>query len=134
MKIVAIPEKMQKFYGTGIMLHPDIEMVEAMIQEIPFGKVATIDTLCEKLAQDHNTNITCPMRTGNFVKAITEACSNSNGSIPFWRVIRKNHLLINSPFTELCAENLKKEGIQVKRNSKGEFVVHEVESRLFAFS
>ena len=35
MKKVAIPEKMQKFYGTGTMLHPDKEVVAALIKEIP---------------------------------------------------------------------------------------------------
>ena len=133
MKKVAIPEKMQKFYGTGIMLHPDKEMIVAMMQKIPVGKVTTIDNLCRKLAQEHRTNVTCPMRTSNFVKTITETCSNDNTITPFWRVIRKNHLLVNSPFTELCAEHLKKEGFHINRNSKGEFEVLDVESRLFTF-
>ena len=34
MKKVAIPEKMQKVYGSGTMLHPDKEMVESLIKEI----------------------------------------------------------------------------------------------------
>ncbi|MGD1958080.1 MAG: hypothetical protein ACFB2Y_04460 [Fulvivirga sp.] len=129
MKKVAIPEKMQKFYGTGTMLHPDKEM----IKEIPAGQVTTIDALCRKLAYDHNTDVTCPMRTNNFIKAVTETYSDGSRSIPFWRVIRKNHQLINSHSTELCAENLKKEGFQVNENNKGEFEGLNVEKRLFTF-
>ena len=133
MKKVAIPAKMQKFYGIGTMLHPGKEMVEAMIKEIPVGKVATIDSLCHRLALDHDTNVTCPMRTSHLVKAIMETSAGSSASIPCWRVIRKNHLLINSPFTPLCAENLEKEGFQVSQNSKGEFKVQNIEDRLFTF-
>ncbi|MEQ8473560.1 MAG: MGMT family protein [Marinoscillum sp.] len=133
MKKTAIPEKMQKFYGTGTMLHPDKEIVESVINEIPSGRVATIDSICEKLARDHDANVTCPMRTTNFVKTITGIHSDCNESIPFWRVIRKDHLLINSPFTARCAENLEKEGFRVNPNTKGELKVQNVEDRLFTF-
>lgn len=133
MKKIIIPEKMQKFYGTGIMLHPDKEMVEEMIQKIPYGKITTIDVFCQKLARDHHANVTCPMRTGNFVKAITKTHANSGVSIPFWRIIRKNLLLINSPFTEICAENLENEGFQINQTNKGAFEVLCVENRLFTF-
>ncbi|MEM0939158.1 MAG: hypothetical protein AAGI25_05110 [Bacteroidota bacterium] len=134
MKKVAIPEKMQKFYGTGTMLHPDQQMVELVIKEIPVGRVATIDSLCQRLALDHDTDVTCPMRTANFLKTIAEMHSelNDNESIPFWRVIRKNHLLIKSSFTARCAENLEKEGFQVN-HSKGEFKVLNAKGRLFTF-
>lgn len=133
MKIVAIPEKMEKFYGSGTMLHPDQELVENIIKEIPAGQVATIDSLCQRLAQDHETNVTCPMRTSNFVKIISETYFESDVSVPFWRVIRKNHLLINSSFAKQCAEILEKEGFQVDQNSKGEFKVRNAEDRLFTF-
>ncbi len=134
MKKVAIPEKMQKFYGIGTMLHPDIEMVESVIKEIPVGKVATIDSVCKRLARDHDTDVTCPMRTTNFVKTITEIHSAQDEPIPFWRVVRKNHMLINSNFTILCAENLGKEGFKLLKNRKGEFQVQNLEDRLFTFS
>ena len=133
MKKVAIPEKMQKFYGIGTMLHPDKALVENILREIPIGKVATIDSLCQRLARDHNTDVTCPMRTGNLVKALMETTADRSASIPCWRVIRKNHLLINSPFTALCAENLEKEGFQVNQNSRGEFKVLNAKDRLFTF-
>ncbi len=115
------------------MLHPDKEMIESVIKEIPAGKIATIDSLCDRLARDYDTNVTCPMRTTNFVKTIAEIRSRSHESIPFWRVVRKNYLLINSPLTALCAENLEKEGFQVNQNSKGEFKVQNPEDQLLTF-
>lgn len=134
MKKVEIPLKMQKFYGSGIMLHPDKEMIESLLRKVPKGKVVTIDELCQKMAHDHQTNVTCPMRTSNIIKSITEASVNDKSPIPFWRVVRKNHLLINSAFTEICASNLKKEGLEVKQNNKEEFKLLNVEERLFSFS
>lgn len=134
MKKVAIPEKMEKFYGTGTILHPDQEMIEEMIREIPSGKVATVDAVCQKLAEDHDTNVTCPMRTSNFVKTITKIYADNTGSIPFWRVIGKNHRLINSAFVYMCVERLEKEGFGVKESGKGEFEVLDIENRLFTFA
>ncbi len=133
MNIVPIPEKMQKFYGTGTMLHPDKEMVAELVQEIPFGKVATIDTICAKMAKQQNTDVACPMRTGNFVKALTEMYSDKETLIPYWRVIRNNHLLINSPLTEKCAELLIQEGFNLQQNSKGVYKVNGLDGRLYAF-
>lgn len=111
------------------MLRPDIEVVESALSKIPVGRVVTIASLCDQLARDHDTNITCPMRTTNFVKTLTEIHSDHKW-VPFWRVIRNNHLLIRSPFTEICAEYLSKEGFQINQNSKGEFKVVEAGSRL----
>lgn len=55
MKKVLIPEKMQRFYGTGTMLHPDRGMIESIIKEIPAGCIATIATLCTRLAPEFDT-------------------------------------------------------------------------------
>ncbi|MDN5204532.1 MGMT family protein [Fulvivirgaceae bacterium BMA10] len=135
MRIVDIPVTMQKFYGQGSMLHPDQNMIAELLQKIPYGKVAIIDSLCEKMAYDHGTDVTCPMRTSAAIKKISKlmALNEQKNSIPFWRVIRKNHLLINSPFTDLCATNLRKEGFRIDRTSKGEFKVQKLEERLFTF-
>ncbi|MEM6261965.1 MAG: hypothetical protein AAGI38_05620 [Bacteroidota bacterium] len=133
MKKVPIPAKMQKFYGIGTMLHPDQEMVVSLLKEIPEGRVATIDSLCDRLARDHGTDVTCPMRTTNFIKKITALYSDGHESVPFWRVIRKNHLLINSPLITLCAEKLENEGFHLTQNSKGDVKVQQLGGRLFSF-
>ena len=71
-----------------------------------------------------------PCGQENLVKEIMKTTAD-DGSIPFWRIIRKNHLLINSPYTELCAENLRKEGFQVNQTGKGAFRVEDAEDQLF---
>lgn len=133
MKKVAIPSKMEKFYGAGTMLHPDKESVEELLAIVPLGKVATIDSICQKLARDNQTNVTCPMRTGNFVKRIIESSYNEETDLPFWRIIRKNYMLINSELINECADRLREEGFEVRQNSKGEFTVLNAEKRLFNY-
>lgn len=133
MKKVSIPEKMQKFYGVGIMLHPDIEMVEELVKLIPHGKVATIDTICQKLAGDYGAKVTCPMRTASAIKSIAELTSLNDVSVPFWRIIRKNHLLINSSQIERCVDNLVQEGFKLSQTAKGDFKLMDINEKLFAF-
>lgn len=72
-KIIQIPEKMEKYYGSGNMLHPELSMVEELVDLIPRGSVATLDTLTKQLANRYGTNVTCPMRTVNHLKRLSKA-------------------------------------------------------------
>ncbi len=136
MKIVSIPPKMERFYGSGSMLHPDRFMVEDLIRKIPQGRIVFIETLCKKMAEDHGTNISCPMRTTNFIKKIIAESTSGVQSdpIPFWRVTRNNHKLINYPNLETGIAALQKEGVQVRGNNKGEFEVCHAGDLLFSFT
>ena len=133
MKTVAIPEKMEKFYGTGTMLHPDQDLIEDLLRKIPQGKVATIDTLCEKMASDHGTNVTCPMCTSNILKKMAEHLSTMEASIPFWRIIRANLLLINSKNLDFSVARLEEEGWQLERTKKGDYELLTKGKELFRF-
>ena len=114
-KIVPIPIKMEKFYGKGKMLHPSVEEVEMLIKTIPKGYVVTIDTIAKRLAKDFDTDVTCPMRTGNAVRKIAERFSSDtiNYEIPFWRVIRSNNLVIKYKNFEFWASQLEDEGFKL---------------------
>ena len=123
--IVPIPAKMEKYYGAGMMLHPAVEVVENAIAAIPYGKVATIDTLCQKLSIDFGTDVTCPMRTGNAIKKIIGKYieHEPEAAVPFWRVIRGNEMLINSKHVDTCALRLKKESFKLHYTEKGDIKV-----------
>ena len=110
--IVDIPSKMEKFYGKGTMLHPSIDSVEEIIQKIPKGYVATIDTITKQLSKDYATDVTCPMRTGNIIKKISERYTKESidSQLPFWRVIRKDKKVIKSKNYEFSAALLEDEG------------------------
>ncbi len=110
--IVTIPPKMERYYGKGTMLHPAHELVEEAIERIPEGKVATIDALCRKLAQDSGTTVTCPMRTGNAIKRMAQqTVDGQNDNLPpVWRMLRKDHTMLKLQNLPFWAAKLEEEG------------------------
>ncbi|WP_298475929.1 MGMT family protein [uncultured Maribacter sp.] len=134
-KIVDIPTKMEKFYGKGKMLHPSIEEIEELVKTIPKGFVATIDALAKRLAKDFGTDVTCPMRTGNAIKKISERYSNDNIDLktPFWRVIRSDKMIIKSKNFEFCASKIEDEGFKLLFTKSGAIKLDVNGNRMFFF-
>ncbi len=134
-KIVPVPEKMQKFYGVGQMLHPAMEMVEELIALIPKGKVVTIDAIAKKLATNYNTDVTCPMRTGNHLKSISKmyTLDNFKNSMPFWRVIRTDKRMLKLNNYEYWAAQLEKEGFTLEYTKSNEVKIKLSEDQLYLF-
>ena len=134
-KIVDVPEKMEKFYGKGTMLHPSIKEVEELLKEIPKGKITTLEVLGKKLAEDYGTDVTCPMRTGNAIKKISERYLKStiDFQVPFWRVIRSNKLVIKSKNIELMASQIEDEGFRLTYNKSDIIKVNINEESLYRF-
>ncbi len=128
-KIVPVPEKMEKYFGRGTMLHPDIEMIEELIEKIPKGKVTTTDTLAKKLAADFGSDVTCPMRTGNHLKSLSKMDSN----VPFWRVIKTDRKMIKLHDYEHWAAVLEKEGFKLQFTKSNDIKVLAQESQIFQF-
>lgn len=114
-KIIDIPEKMEKYYGRGKMLHPSVEMVEDVIRLIPLGSVATIDTIAKKMANEAGVDVSCPLRTGNAIKEIANRFLELplDQEIPFWRALKKDGKVIKSNNYELAATRLEEEGFQM---------------------
>lgn len=113
-KIVQIPQKMEKFYGKGTMLHPDIVRVKELIDQIPPGKIATIDLLAKKMAMDVGANVSCPMRTGNAIKRLANDFQEAlRDQTPFWRVVRTDKALIKTGAYDFCAAKLEAEGFEL---------------------
>ena len=133
--IVNIPVKMEKFYGKGKMLHPSIDDVEALLKMVPKGKITTIEALAKRLAQNFGTDVTCPMRTGNAIKKISDRYVDENfdEQIPFWRVIRSNQQLIKSKNYERSAAQIETEGFELTYLKSKEVKVSYSEDQLFLF-
>lgn len=128
-KIVPIPKKMEKFYGIGQMLHPGMVMVIELIELIPRGKVVTIDTLAKQLAKAHGADVTCPMRTGNILKKI----SKTDSKTPFWRVIRKDYMMVKLNNYEHWATVLEKEGLSLFSTKSNQIKIGVSENQFFRF-
>lgn len=134
-KIVEIPVKMEKFYGKGSMLHPSKEDIEALVKTIPRGKIATIETLCNKLSDIYGTDVTCPMRTGNTIKKISEnyAIDTVDENLPFWRVVKKDKTVIKLKGYELWAAKIEDEGFDLFYTKSGVIKVKFDSEALFKF-
>ena len=94
-KVVEIPPRMQKRFGVGSMVIPHPREVEALIREVPKGKITTVSRLRELLAAQHSCDVACPLTTGIFVRIASEAAEEdaSNGKkriTPYWRVVADN--------------------------------------------
>lgn len=134
-KIVDIPFKMEKFFGKGKMLHPTIEAVEALIETIPKGSVATINSITKRLSKDFQTDVTCPLRTGNAIKKIAarEMDDNFDQQIPYWRVITSNKLIIKSKKQEFAASQIQNEGFELTFTKAGSIQVDVDNDKIFTF-
>ena len=132
-KIVDIPTKMEKFYGKGKMLHPTVEEIEEIIKTIPKGYVVTIDAIAKRLAKTFNTDVTCPMRTGNAIKRISERYSstNINYKIPFWRVIRSDMQVVKTKNHEFWASKIEDEGFKLLFTKSGSIKVNADSNSMF---
>lgn len=116
-KIVDIPPKMVKRFGTGKMLIPKPLDVDALIRKVKRGKLVTQGQIRERLAKDFGVNVTCPITTGIFVRIAAEAAEEDlrDGKklvTPYWRVIKKGGSL-NPKFPggiKAQAARLKEEG------------------------
>ena len=92
-KIVQIPTSMEKRFGSGTMFIAKPIEVDALIRMTKKGMLITVAQIRSKLARDHNTDTTCPLTTGIFVRIAAETAEEDaqNGKkriTPYWRVVR----------------------------------------------
>ena len=136
-KVVQIPPTMSRF-GKGTMLIPTPMLVDELIRKVPKGRLLTGGELRRKLSTDFQTDVTCPLTTGIFVRIAAEAAEEdrANGKrrlTPYWRLIKDDGSL-NPKYpggVETQARNLRAEGFTVMRKGKSGRVVKEFESCLF---
>ena len=91
-KIVRVPPKMRKRYGTGTMLIPKPHDVEAVMRGVRKGRLITTVQVREKLAAAAGADSACPFTTGMFVRMVVEAAEEDRRAgkkriTPYWRTI-----------------------------------------------
>jgi len=67
-KVVDIPPRMVKRFGTGKMLVPTPLLVDGLMHRVEKGKLVTVNQLRERLAKDFKVDSTCPLTTGIFLQ------------------------------------------------------------------
>ena len=124
-KLVAVPPKMQKRFGHGVMLLPSPREVDALIRTVRQGSVITISEIRQALAWRHAANTTCPLVTGIFVRISAEAAEEDAAAgkteiTPYWRVVKEDGSL-NPRFpggVERQEERLRDEGHRIIPGSR----------------
>jgi hypothetical protein len=140
-KIVEVPPKMIKNVGEGTMLIATPKIIQGLVQQIPKGKLTTVNAIREKLARAYGTDTTCPITTGIFLWIVANAMDEAKTKgvkriAPYWRVLKEGGKL-NDKFPggiKAHAKQLEAEGhIVVWNKTKKNASVFDYEERLFAF-
>jgi len=92
-KIQEVTGKMSRRWGSGTFVIPAPLEVDAIMREVPKGKLTTINEIRNKLAEKHGTDFACPLTTGIFAwvaaHAAEEAAAEGEKDItPYWRTLK----------------------------------------------
>jgi len=124
-KVEPITEKMSQRWGTGTVVIPAPRKVDAIMKQVPPGKLITINEIRQILAAKHGASIGCPITTGIFAwvaahAAEEEAAVGGTNVTPYWRTLKSDGSL-NEKYpggVELQAAKLKAEGHRVIQKGK----------------
>ena len=92
-KVEAIPEKLSKSWGTGTVAIPAPVEVEAIMRQVPRGRLITINEIRTRIAKKHKATIGCPITTGIFAwiaanAAEEDAAEGKKRITPYWRTLK----------------------------------------------
>ncbi|MDY6918169.1 MAG: MGMT family protein [Chloroflexota bacterium] len=79
--------------GRGRLLIPRPLDVDALMRQVPVGKLATVEQVRQRLARDHGADLTCPLTTGIFIRIAAEVAEEDMNAgkadaTPYWRVVK----------------------------------------------
>ena len=123
--VVEIPAKMHAQLGQGTMLISSPKAIDALVREVPEGRVVLMSELVARLAKGAGAHTTCPMTTGIFLRVVAECAeldrSEGKPVTPYWRVLKsKGRLNPKYPGGVFAqAKLLEAEGHTLNRNPHG---------------
>jgi hypothetical protein len=92
-KVAHVWGNITKRWGTGVFVIPAPREVDALMKQVPRGKLTTINELRAALAKKHKADFACPITTGIFswiaAHAADEAAMEGRKRItPYWRTLK----------------------------------------------
>jgi hypothetical protein len=137
-KVCAVTGKMTKRWGTGKFVIPAPREVDALMKQVPKGRIVTINELRAFLAARHRADFACPITTGIFSwiaahAAAEEEAKGKKRITPYWRTLKTGGE-INPKYpggAEGIARRLRAEGHEVIQKGK-RFLVPDYQRALFA--
>lgn len=85
-------------FPAGAMLIASPVAVAEAVEQVPEGRVVTLSTLREHLADRFGADYTCPLTTGIFLRIAAEAAveeGEEGRQTPYWRVVRDDGRLLD---------------------------------------
>ena len=136
-KVCEVTGKLSKRWGEGTFVIPAPREVDALMRQVPRGRVVTINELRAALARKHKTNFACPITTGIFSWIAAHAAAEAEAAgakriTPFWRTLKTGGE-INPKYpggVEGVAKRLRAEGHKIVSKGKRTLVA-DYEKRLF---
>jgi hypothetical protein len=128
-RVGPIEGKMSTRWGTGTMVIPAPLEVKELMDQVPRGKLATMNELRLALARRHGVSLACPITTGIFAwiaaNAAEEAAAGGVKKItPYWRTLKTDGEL-NPKYPGGAAavrQRLEAEGHRIVQRGKRFFV------------
>jgi 6-O-methylguanine DNA methyltransferase, DNA binding domain len=135
-----LPERVAHWGPPGAsMLISTPQEIDVLVGRVPKGKLATINSLRDALAKQHNTTITCPITTGIFMNIVAKAAGEmeemgAKRVTPYWRVLRSDGSLYDKfpGGTNEQKKRLEAEGFSIVKKGKTMLVVEDFEKKLAA--
>lgn len=129
-KVAKVTGKMSRRWGEGTMVIPAPVEVDALMKQVPKGKLVTINELRAALAAKHKVTFACPITTGIFswIAAHAAAEAEATGArriTPYWRTLKTGGEL-NPKYPgglKGLTDRLRKEGHKVRSEGKRSVVV-----------
>ena len=136
-KICEVTGKLTKRWGTGRFVIPAPREVDALMKQVPRGRVVTINELRAALAKKHGTDFACPLTTGIFSWIAAHAAAEAGAAgakriTPYWRTLKTGGE-INPKYpggVEGAAKRLRAEGHKIVTKGKRTLVTDH-EKKLF---
>ncbi len=136
-KVIEVTGKMSKRFGAGRMVIAAPREVDALMRQVPKGRVVTINELRAALARKHKADFTCPITTGIFswIAAHAAAEDETEGRKrinPFWRTLKMGGE-VNPKYpggVKVLAKRLRAEGHKIVTKGK-RVLVADFEQKLF---
>jgi hypothetical protein len=136
-KVAPVCGNMTKRWGTGRMVIPAPREVDALMKQVPRGKLTTINEVRAALARKHAADFGCPITTGIFAWIAAHAAAEATAAgqrrvTPYWRTLKTGGEL-NAKYPGGIAalrRLLRAEGHRVARRGK-RWVVAELDEALW---
>jgi hypothetical protein len=127
--VAPVTGKMTKRWGSGTMVIPAPIEVDAIMKQVPKGKLITINEIRGKLAKKHDASFACPITTGIFAwiaahAAEEDAAEGKKRVTPYWRTLKTGGEL-NPKYPggiNALKKKLKAEGHRIVSRGKRTFV------------